>query len=565
VLRAEILRVKNADYVQASIALGVSRFRILVRHVLPNSIAPVIVVITLSLASACVSGDHSATTLSSTPARSTEPTSGTPRSTLPPVTPPPLGPYRLTPWEDCEDDFQCATLSVPLDWTKPAGTKISLAVIRKPATGPGLRIGSVLMNPGGPGAPGVSFLRDTVGSDGVPAHLGDRFDLVSWDPRGTGDSAGIRCLTEAQLQAPDIDPTIDSPADAAAVTAESTNLAEDCKAKDGADLPFVGTKDTARDLDALRGALGDPKLTYVGYSYGTTIGTVYAQLFPGHVRAMVLDGVTAVGADPVADTHAQAQSFEKNLDAFFADCASRSNCLFGDGNPKAAFLALVAKLEAGTRLPGSYALPDDSGATHQRNGTVGVGELYSGVFVTLYSRESWAALEQALAGAANGDGRLLLYLRDQFGGRQDDGSWNHLSEANLAIVCADQAVRPKDPVGDAALRAAWTRELPLVGSVFATGTPGCFDFPAAREPLSVPAAGSIKGVPPIVLVGSTGDPATPYQQAVDMKQVIVGSVLATWDSDDHTGYGRGADCLDTPLTHYLTDLTPPPDGLRCKP
>jgi len=528
------------------------------------------VVLTLA-ATACVSPDHSAhTTGTPTPVTggvtpSSTPATSTPASTRPPITPTPLGRYRLSGWSDCKGGFECATLVVPLDWSKPAGRTISLAVIRKPATGPGARVGSVLMNPGGPGEPGTGFLRDIVGAGRLPKALGQRLDLVSWDPRGTGGSGGVDCLTEQQLLAPDPDPTLDTPAEAAAYAANASTLLKGCQTKDGFELPYLGTRNTVRDLDALRSALGDPKLTYVGFSYGTTVGAIYAQMFPTRVRALVLDGVTAVGADPVVDTHDQALSFEKNLEAFLADCASRTSCLFGHGDPRGEFLRLVAQLEAGQRLPATYSLPDASGTDHQRRGTVGIGEFYTGVITPLYSRDDWIALEQALAGAENGDGKLLLYLRDQLEGRQDDGSFNGLPEANVAINCADQTLRPSNPSGDPALRAQWVKEMPLLGAVFAAGTPGCAGWPAAKEPLSTLRPGAIKGVPPIVLIGATGDPATPYAQAVAEQALIPGSRLVTWESDDHTAYGRGSACLDEPVTSYLVDLTVPSVGLRCKP
>lgn len=528
------------------------------------------VLLALALLSvACVTASRAVSVSGTTPPGPTEPTTTTTTSTPghgpTSTTPPPLGDRRLTTWKDCRDGLQCATLRVPLDWSKPGGATISLAVIRKPATGPDRRIGSVLFNPGGPGEPGTTFLRDLLGADRMPNGLDQRFDVVSWDPRGTGDSAGVACQTADQLAAPDPDPTIDSPADVQAVRAEAARLLAGCKARASAQLSFVGTRNTVRDLDALRAALGDRKLTYVGYSYGTTIGQVYAEMYPAKIRAMVLDGVTTIGRDPVVDTYEQARSFEKTFGAFLDDCASSAACPFGNGNPRAAFTALVAKLESGTRLPADYTLPDPGGTPLQRRGTAGIGELYTAVAVTLYARDQWTTLQQALAAAANGQGNLLLYLRDLYEGRQEDGSWNHLLDANSAISCADQSLRPPDADGDDSLRTTWGKELPLLGAVFATGTPGCFGFPAAREPLTPVRSGSIRGVAPIVVVGATGDPATPYAQAVALQKLIPASVLVTWESADHTAYGRGSSCLDDPLTTYLEALTPPPAGLRCKP
>ena len=534
------------------------------RHLLP------VLTVLILVCTACVSGDNSVQTEQLRGAPVTEPRPSTPPTRSPstsapaPATPPSLGDYELSDWEDCDGGFQCATLDVPLNWDDPGGATVSLSVIRKPASGPGERLGSALLNPGGPGEPGTGFLRDFADSGRLPQGLGARFDLISWDPRGTGDSAGIRCSTDAELLAPSPDPTPDSPADTAAITAEFADTLAECKANSGKVLPYVGTVSTVRDLDALRAALGDERLTYIGYSYGTTIGTIYAEMFPQNIRAMVLDGVTMVGGDPVEDTHEQARSFEKNLEAFLAECASRS-CLFGKGNPRQAFLDLVAELEAGKTLPGTYSVPDSKGAEHQRRGTAGIGEFYTAVFVTLYGRENWPALEQMLAGAANGKGDLMLYLRDQYEGRQDDGSWNHILDANVAINCADQKLRPDNALGDPALRVAWTAELPLVGGVFATGTPGCTGWPASIDPLPQTSAALLAKTPPLVVIGATGDPATPYQQAVTLSKQLPDATLVTWEAEDHTAYGRGSKCLDTPVTDYLVDLTQPANGIRCKP
>ena len=202
---------------------------------------------------------------------------------------------------------------------------------------------------------------------------------------------------------------------------------------------------------------------------------------------------------------------------------------------------------------------------HRRRGTVGIGELYNGVVVALYAKENWIALETALAAASRGDGQLLLYLRDTFAGRGDDGVWSHLPEANLAINCADQQVRAEDADGDDALRAAWGAELPLLGDLFAVGTPGCFGTPEAEEPLTPLADGDLDDVPAVVVIGATDDPATPYARSEELRDLLPEAALVTWESADHTAYGRGSDCLDDPVTDYLEDLTLPADGLRCSP
>lgn len=442
---------------------------------------------------------------------------------------------------------------------------MGLAVARHRATGP-RRIGSLVINPGGPGDSGVQYLRDTLGSDQFPEGLNERFDIVSWDPRGSGASAPVRCTTTRQFEEADLDPTPDTPADVAAIDAKAHRDSDACLRKAGDIIPHVGTANTVRDLESLREALGDARLSFVGYSYGTVIGTVYAERYPTRIRAMVLDGVAAPGGDEVDLAHRQAQSFERNLDDFLADCARRPACRFGHGDPAGALRRLIAELETGRRLPASYTSTDDTGHRHVRHGDLGIGELYAGVLLPLYSRSSWAVLEQALAEATDErapSGSRLLSIRDQSDGRRPDGTWDTSYDARGAIRCEDRGARATDVVGDRGRIAAWAAELPFFGGGFATGLPGCYLFPRPTEPLNPPADGSITRAPPIVIVSSTGDPATPYAQGGQLQRAIVGSVVLTWDAADHTAYGRHSPCLDPPITRYLTDLVVPRDGLRC--
>jgi pimeloyl-ACP methyl ester carboxylesterase len=472
-------------------------------------------------------------------------------------------------WHGCGGGFQCGTHTVPLDWFHPGTGTISLALIRRPAGDPSQRIGSLFFNPGGPGEPGTSFLRDLAGSDTtLPKTLLDRFDLVSWDPRGTGDSAGVQCIPASEQEQPALDPTPNNAAAVRALTKEQTSDVARCVAQDGKVLPFVGTRETSHDLDALRAAVGDAKLHYVGYSYGTEIGAQYLRDFPSHVGAMVLDGVVVPGENPIASSHDQAKSFETDLDAFLADCKARSSCTFGNGDPRAALQAFLAKLESGVRLPADYTSQDDQGVSHTRTGTLGIGEAITGIITPLYSKDDWPALEKALTQATaktDPNGYLLLSFRDSLQGRDRDGTWNHLPDAFEAIGCADQAQRATSVVGSPALIAAWSKEMPFLGATQATGAPGCYLWPASRYPVSEPTRADFAKAPPMVFVNSTQDPATPYAQAVHMRSLVPGSRLVTWESADHTSFGRGHACIDDPITDYLVNGTLPPAGLHCKP
>lgn len=464
----------------------------------------------------------------------------------------------LSPWAPCAGSFECATLTVPRDWADPDGATVDLAVSRSPAAGD--PIGSLLLNPGGPGASGVEFVQGFVGG-GLPDGLDGRFDIVSWDPRGTTGETRVDCTTDEDWLEPDLDPTPDDQADIDAIRSQAEEAVEVCTAAAGDLLPLVGTRATVRDLDALRALLGDDLLTYVGYSYGTTIGMEYLRLFPERVRAMVLDGVAVPGVDPVEDTHVQAQGFERTLDAYLADCARRPTCPLGT-DPKGDLIALVDQLED-ERVPADYELQADG--SEPREGSVGAGELYIGVAASLYDTSGWELLDQGLTElmADPPTGRTILALRDSYLGRQADGTWLDDADARGAIRCADQVERSEQPEGDLSLVDAWSAELPFWGAWFAGGLPGCWGSPPAVDPLLPLADGDITDAPPVVVLGTTNDPATPFEQAEDAARIITGSVLVTYEGDVHTAYRGLSACVDDAVTAYLVDLTAPPAGLTC--
>ena len=463
----------------------------------------------------------------------------------------------LSTWQPCAGSFECATLTVPRDWADPEGDTLEIAVTRHPAEGE--RIGSLLLNPGGPGASGVDFVQGFVGN-GLPDGLAERFDVVSWDPRGTGGTNRIDCTTDEEWLDPDADPTVEDQADIDAIRAEAETTVDACLSDFGDLLGVVGTRATVRDLDALRGVLGDATLTYVGYSYGTTIGMEYLRLYPDRVRAMVLDGVSVPGTEPIEDAHVQGQGFERTLDAYLAGCATRSTCPLGD-DPKATLIDLVAQLEA-ERIPASYQLGDDA---EPREGDLGIGELYVAVAASLYDDAAWPTLDQGLEEALNSpaEGRTLLAIRDQYLGRTADGAWFDDADARGIIRCADQVERSVEPEGDLGLVADWAAELPFWGAWFASNLPGCWGIPAPVDPLLPLDDGDLTGVPPVVVIGTTNDPATPYEQAEEAAGVVEGSVLVTYEGDIHTAYHSISDCVDDAVTPYLVALTVPAAGLRC--
>lgn len=491
---------------------------------------------------------------------------GTPTPTTASTTTADVAVPELT-WASCRDDFECSTLTVPLDWSDPDGATIDLALIRKPARGAD-RIGSLLVNPGGPGEPGVEFLTMWTQGGSVPAELAARFDLVSWDPRGTGDSGGIRCMTDQDFTEPDPLPYPPTQAERDRVIALSDVITERCEADFGEVIPHVGTRATVRDLDMIRAALGDEGLTYVGYSYGSTIGLEYLRMYPDKVRAVVLDGISLPGTDPVAASRAQMQSFEESLDLFLEDCRTDASCTFGGTDPKGALGDLLDELGSGTRLPASYELPDDSGTVHVREGTLGYTEAVTGIATGLYNQQSWFVLRSGLAAATqpvDPSGHVLLMMRDLLRGRQPDGTWTHSVEANASISCADRRERSTSYFGDVDRIEAWGGQMPVFGRFGAAGLPGCFDWPDAVDPLDALQPGDLDDAPGVVIVNARHDPATPYAAAVEARSLLSDVSLVTWGGSDHTSFASGHACVDDAVVPYLVERTMPPASVDCDP
>lgn len=460
-------------------------------------------------------------------------------------------------WHSCGNRFECATLEVPVDYSVPDGEQVGIAVIRRSATNPRARIGSLVINYGGPGDPGTETLR--VAYQALPLEVRERFDLVSFDPRGTGSSRPIDCVDDATFErGSSEDVTPDSEQELAKYydgSAFSVDLIGACIARNGTWLARVGTRNVARDLDRLRVALGDPQLTYLGYSYGTVIGAVYAQEFPDRIRALVLDSAVNLSTTPQQRQRGNAKGFEDALDAFLADCAADADCPFlSGGDPRAALLHLRDEFEDGLTLS------SDDGRT------VGVTELYVGMLAALYARESWPTLAEALREADdNGDGDLLRRLSDALLGRRDDGSYDNLQEAIGVINCAD---RPSKRVSLSAFRLTFTefsRRYAVFGPAFAGSPLGC--DPRLPQPTASEQLGDVRArnAPPVLIVGVTHDPATPYDGAVELHRRLRGSRILTLDSTQHTAYATGLTCIDSAVDRYLLERELPPRRTRCEP
>ncbi|MEV1000447.1 alpha/beta hydrolase [Nonomuraea sp. NPDC050202] len=420
-------------------------------------------------------------------------------------------------WAGCGNGYECATLSVPLDYAKPSGKQVGISMVRLPATGK--KIGSIVLNFGGPGGSGVDTLKAT--KDVVSAGIRERFDVVSFDPRGVGASSPVRCFDTLDLDAYfAIDPTPDTKAEVKKAENWDKVFANYCAKNSGKDLlAHVGTVDSARDMDVMRAALGDARLTYLGFSYGTYLGAVYADMFPKRIRAMVLDGAedpSENSKDLMAD---QDNAFQVATESFMKDCFESEDCPFRERTVEGAQEQLDELYEQADKSP----LRNEYDGRQVTEAVVSAAVDYS-----MYDPRSWPRLRQALAAAYRGDGTKLLLLADESNGRRPDGRYDNSFEALMAINCVDH---PENPCPH------W----PVKGT---------------RYPKKVQA----KGSPPIVVVGTTRDPATPYKLAESLARQLSNGVLLTNDADGHTGYRRGSACLDRKVDQYLITATAPRAG-----
>lgn len=431
--------------------------------------------------------------------------------------------------------LQCATLKVPLDWSNPTGAQIDLAIAKVPASGPGRdRLGTIVTNPGGPGGSGVEF----VASSPFGGKLSQRFDQVSWDPRGVGSSTAVTCGETATSTFLHADPDPDTPDEQATLDRLATAVSDDCAAHDAALLAHVGTRDVARDLEALRRALGDGPINYVGFSYGTQIGQLYAEMFPTGMRSMVLDGVVDPSLGFTDFLMGQIEGFDASFAAQSGACASdRDTCK-------------VASLGTAYDQVAQRVERDPLSVGNGR--TVGPAELATAAVYTGYQTDGWQDLGPALAAALSGDGSGLASLADAY---QDLGGY----AAYAAVVCSDTPPPPDQASWRVFADQARARSPRFGGSVANELLP-CATWPVRST--QVPAAVTAPDAPPILVVGNTGDPATPLSNARSVARRLRSAVLVTVDIEGHTAYGRDR-CATDLIEAYLTSLTLPPHAATC--
>ncbi|MFF4985251.1 alpha/beta hydrolase [Streptomyces sp. NPDC001046] len=439
-------------------------------------------------------------------------------------------------------EWQCATLEVPLDWSKPDGETIGLGLIRAKARG-GDRVGSLLFNFGGPGASGVSMMPSYAPT---VSRLGERYDLVSWDPRGVGASEGVRCRGDKEIQASEaVDVTPDTPAEEKAYLADAADFAEGCQEDAGKLLAHVSTADSARDMDRIREVLGDAKMHYFGISYGTELGGTYAHLFPENVGRMALDAVVDPGADTVGHAENQARGFQRALDNYLTSTGQ---------DPEEGSRDIAALLRRIDERP----LPTSSPG-RKLTQTLAV----TGIVLPLYSKDSWPTLTSALDAARKGDGSELLALADGYNERDPSGRYGTTTHSQRVISCRDDRQRPT-AAETKKLLSRFEKVSPVFGAFLAWDTAGwCHDWPVSGQHHTPEV--SAPGAAPVLVVGNTGDPATPYEGARRMADELgegVG-VMLTWRGEGHGAYGSGSDCVDATVDAYLLDGSVPKDGKVC--
>ncbi|MFJ3927181.1 alpha/beta hydrolase [Streptomyces sp. NPDC090022] len=447
-------------------------------------------------------------------------------------------------------NWQCATLQVPLDWSKPDGEKIDLGVIRTKARDPENRLGSLVFNFGGPGGSGITTLP---GAAKEFEALGRRYDLVSFDPRGVGRSEPVRCKTDRQLDAYYAqDATPSTPEEEKAYVDGIRQYIEACERNSGEILPYVGTENAARDLDALREALGEPKLNYFGISYGTELGGVYAHLFPKNVGRAVFDAVVDPTKTSWESGLGQAKGFQLALDNFAQDCVDRGDACRLQGSTPAEIEENIVKLQkqlADRPLPVGDRQLTESAAT-------------GGIAQALYSKELWPLLEQGLDEAEGGQGQLLLALYDAINGRDQNGHYSNIGAANTAINCADSKDRYTLAETKAKL-AEFRAASPVFGDYLGWAMLGCTGWPV--EGASATPDVSAPDSAPILVIGNTGDPATPYEGARKMVERLgpgVGVEL-TYKGEGHGAYNSGDACVQQAVNAYLLEGKVPPANTVC--
>lgn len=456
-------------------------------------------------------------------------------------------------WSSCGKDVQCGTVTVPVDWSEPAGSTLDLALARRPATGQ--RMGSLLVNFGGPGAAGADYVRSSEAAGASARQVRARYDLVGFDPRGTGDSAPISCLQPKELDAYlAFDPTADIDADPTTALRELEANADPfilgCARSAGPLLANLDSMSVVYDMDVIRQALGDQRLNFLGYSYGTLLGALYADTLPTRVGRFVLDGAVDPALSGQQVDVGQAVGMEQALRAYVQWCTGERDCpLTGSTDEGLRQIAdLLARVDTNP-------LPTDDG--RPLTATLAL----TGIISPLYDDTAWPDLSDALDLALSGDGTGLLDLADWYIERDADGQYeSNINEAYVAVKCVDYPAAQN--LAQAEANAAEVeRAAPTLGRYMTYGEVLCARWPVPPQRQPAPVSGA--GAPPILVIGTTGDPATPYAWAQSLADELQSGVLLTFEGEGHTAYERGSSCVDDAVNAYLVDGLLVPDGTVC--
>ena len=451
-------------------------------------------------------------------------------------------------WASCRGQFECTEIQVPLDYERPDGETITLSLLKVPAGSPRQRVGSLVVNPGGPGGSGIEYAANTALYFGTEVR--QAFDIVGFDPRGVGQSTPVDCVPDDRLDefvASDPDP--DTPAEIAASDRMAAELGRGCVQESGDLAAHVSTVEAARDVDIIRALLGDRRLTWFGASYGTFLGATYAELFPERVGRMVLDAALDPSLSSEEMSLAQARGFEVALRAYVGACVERGGCFLGRSVDEGA-QRIRQFLDDVERQP-----IDGDGER-----MLAVGNAVLGIWAPLYNDGYWPLLDQALQQAFRGDGRALLGLSDAYTSRGPSGYVDNSLEALYAVNCLDT----DDPVPSSEaqeLIPKFEDASPTFGAIFAYGLSSCAQWPVSRDhdpgPLTAP------GAEPILVVGTSRDPATPLEWAEALASQLESGVLVARDGDGHGGYNAGNDCVDDVVEAYLVSGTVPKSDVTC--
>ncbi|HEU5222518.1 MAG TPA: alpha/beta hydrolase [Candidatus Lumbricidophila sp.] len=451
-------------------------------------------------------------------------------------------------WSRC-GEMQCTNATAPLDWEHPGAGTISLQLVRHRATGN--KLGSLFVNPGGPGGSGADFVENSL-NYAVGDALVRQFDVIGFDPRGVGRSTAVKCLDDEAMTKYlyDIVPgAIGSDEWIAAQTKAQTAFGEACVKNTGPLIEHVDTVSAARDLDLLRSIVGDQKLNYLGFSYGTFLGATYAGLFPAKVGRLVLDGALDPAADGLDHSITQAVGFESAMRSYLTKCLKGKGCPFS-GSPDDGMKQVGALLDAVAASP----LRGDDGRE------VGYSTLSTAIAYPLYSPQAWDQLTAMFKDVKSGSAELALQLADAYNDRSATGHYStNLIPAFIAISCADDS--GSTDVATMRREAATINEAaPYLGPGFGYAGLWCSGMPAAK---GKPAPISADGADPILVIGTTNDPATPYKWAQALAKQLSSGVLVTYNGEGHTAYNKSNSCVDRTVENYFINGTVPKSDPNC--